>query len=289
MHSAYLKLCLSCLKACVILNSIVMAVTTCSAQEAADDTSAVAAAHYDVFAQQAKNLSLAVEGGERLVLRDTPLQKFSIGGATFGSVFLWLDHENRPAAIGTLGSLPVWDQDFGFAEIHWLVPKPSEPVAIQGRFTQRWTARGQELVGKQLNDVPSPAQNETARLTQMRAIARSFEADMLQDKERNKLRLLSQPLYRYPDSTPDHDGAIFAWIWTVGTDPEVLMHIYTQKVGEQNVWFYQPLRFTYRPVELRRHDREVWQVDEAFSRDKPQQTGPYMTTLTQPVELKSSR
>lgn len=118
MHSVYLKLGLCCLKACVILNLIMMAAMTCSAQEVADDTSAVAAAHYEFFAQQAKNLSLAVEGGERLVLRETPLQKFSIGGATFGSVFLWLDRQKRPAAIGTLGSLPVWDQDFGFAEIH---------------------------------------------------------------------------------------------------------------------------------------------------------------------------
>jgi hypothetical protein len=96
--------------------------------------------------------------------------------------------------------------------------------------------------------------------------------------------LLPQPLYRYSDSSADRDGAIFAWIWTVGTDPEVLVHVYTQKVGEQNVWFYQPLRFTYRHVELRRHKAEVWRAEEFFAREQPRQSGSYVTMLTRPIE-----
>lgn len=289
MRRAHRRVPIVAVLAAGLLGSLADCGRTCQAQDDSNDTSAVAAAHYDHYAGQARELSLKPHGGERLTLRETPLQTFSIGDATFGSVFLWLNADNRPAAIGTLGSLPIAGRDFGFTEMHWLLAQPMDPIAVEGRLQIRWAPSGKDIVPKPLNDVAPVAQSDPARLIQMRNIARQFEADMVNNKERNKLRLLPQPLYRYPDSSPEREGAIFAWIWTVGTDPEVLMHIYSQKVGEQNVWFYQPLRFTYRAVELRRHGQEVWRADEFFERERPQQSGAYMTALTVPIELDAKK
>lgn len=276
-------------EAVALLSLIAIAGGACEAQDSPDDTSAVAAAHYQHFATQAEALSLKVQGGKRLALRETPLQTFSIGGNIFGSVYLWLDAQKRPAAIGTLGSLPIAKRDTGFIELHTLITQQLEPILVPGNLHIRWAPDGHDLKPKRLEDVAPAAESEKGRLIQMRGIARSFEADMINEKERNNLRLLPQPLYRYPDSSPDHDGAIFAWIWTVGTDPEVLMHVYTQKVGDQNVWFYQPLRFTYRAVELRRNNQEVWRAEEFFERERPQQTGAYVTALTLPIELSTAK
>jgi len=35
-------------------------------------------------------------------LVDEPLMRFSVGDSIFGSVFLWMDSDRRPAVIGTL-------------------------------------------------------------------------------------------------------------------------------------------------------------------------------------------
>jgi len=95
-----------------------------------------------------------------------------------------------------------------------------------------------------------------------------------------QLRLLPQPLYRYEDPSIDRDGGIFAFVWTAGTDPELLLRIESRQVDDQAVWCMQPLRFTWRALKLLRNGELAWEGLELETRDDPVQTTPYITTLT---------
>ncbi len=104
---------------------------------------------------------------------------------------------------------------------------------------------------------------------------------MTEGAQSHELRLLPQPLYRYQASTQEQDGAIFAFVWTDGTDPELLLHIYTSSSKEQPLWHWQPIRFTWRALELDHRERQVWKSEEFEARNDPRQTGPYITTMTE--------
>ena len=70
----------------------------------------------------------------------------------------------------------------------------------------------------------------------MRDLAQAYrcahgEAGLLDLKE---LRLLPQPLYRYEPNDGDSpmvDGAVFGYVWTIGTDPEVLLVVEARRAG----------------------------------------------------------
>lgn len=100
----------------------------------------------------------------------------------------------------------------------------------------------------------------------------------------NQLRLLPEPLFRYADSTPEKDGALFAFVWDKGTDPELLLRIETNKTDKGLTWHYQSVRFTYRALELKHNGNKVWEVDEFLERDAPNQNTPCLTGLTKAID-----
>jgi hypothetical protein len=126
--------------------------------------------------------------------------------------------------------------------------------------------------------VPSTS---AARMTQMRMLARSYSVQMNDPQNTPaELRLLPQPLYRYEDPSVERDGSIFAFVWTEGTDPELLLRIESRVVDGKPTWCMQPLRFTWRELKLLKDGQEIWVGKELLSRNKPLQTTPYITTLT---------
>jgi hypothetical protein len=82
----------------------------------------------------------------------------------------------------------------------------------------------------------------------MRSLARDFSATTRDMNDRQwELRLLSQPLYRYESTDPDVlDGALFAFVSSAGTDPEVILTIEARKPagGGEPAWHYAVARFT---------------------------------------------
>jgi hypothetical protein len=250
-----------------------------------DATQSLAEQRYSLFETQAKDLQLALRRGDQpLSLRTQPLQTFSSEGHTFGSVMLWKADDGRPAVIGTLGSMPIRGTDFGFIELHWLLNEPMKPVSIGQASPKLWQPDGGDISMVRVADAPTPAQTETMRLLQMRNLARTFSASMINDGARNQLRLLPQPLYRYEDNSQAKDGGIFAFVWTVGTDPELLLHLHSREQDGELNWYYQPIRFTWRAVELMHKTEAVWAVKEFVGRDQRVQSGSYLTTLTHPLE-----
>lgn len=114
-------------------------------------------------------------------------------------------------------------------------------------------------------------------------MARKFAATMVSGTQTNQLRLLPQPLFRYGESSDDQDGGLFAFIWDKGTDPEVLLRFEVAESDGEPAWHYQPVRFTWRAVELQYGGKEVWKVDEFVERDQAMQGTPYVTGLTSAI------
>ena len=96
----------------------------------------------------------------------------------------------------------------------------------------------------------------------MRSICRDFAASSVSSQsERTELRLLPQPLYRYQSKNADViDGALFSFVCSVGTDPEVFLLLEARKVDDGMRWHYSLARFSHMNLFVTYKDREVWQA-----------------------------
>ena len=95
---------------------------------------------------------------------------------------------------------------------------------------------------------PPPARSAPQRLAQIAALAHEFSARTRDHTGRQwELRLLPQPLYRYESTDPGvPDGAVFAFVTSAGTDPEVILVVEARKPagGGEPAWHYAAARFT---------------------------------------------
>jgi hypothetical protein len=113
-----------------------------------------------------------------------------------------------------------------------------------------------------LGDAPLPAATATGRLQQMRALCRDFAAHSMSVRgERTELRLLPQPLYRFQSTDPDvMDGGLFAFVCSIGTDPEVFLLLEARKMEDGPRWQYTLARFSHMDLHVSYKNHEVWQA-----------------------------
>jgi hypothetical protein len=143
--------------------------------------------------------------------------------------------------------------------------------------------------GLEFRPVPAadiPAASPGARLRQMKQLAGQFSSTMLGWKsdrsDRETLRLLPKPLYRYDSKRPDVlDGAVFAFVQ--GTDPESLLLIEAFKAKGASQWQYAFARRTSGELEGRHHDTVVWHADRFPQTSDPRAT---ILSLSRRLELK---
>jgi hypothetical protein len=190
-----------------------------------------------------------------LTLAEKPVMKWANDNDWSGDVFVWT-WDDQPEVIGCILSGPQAGNRRGvIQEFHLLATEPIAPADLQAR--SRWAPKD-GLERRPLDDVPEPAESAVTRLAQMRQILRDFSAHMDANGEW-ELRLLPQPLMRYqPKSGPVVDGALFTFVWTRGTDPELVLLLEYRKTKAGKAWFYAPVRFTTRALWLKRHEVEVW-------------------------------
>ena len=145
-----------------------------------------------------------------------------------GAAFVWTS-QGRPVALGAIWSVISPEdstkrhlsREFHSLSLVPIYSKHQPRTSRRGRVPE-WTVNEAGIERKRIPDAQAPAKAASLRLTQMRRMARNFQAKItrgLNDGE-GSLRLLSQPLYRYRSG--DHrvlDGAIFAFV--MGTDPEI--------------------------------------------------------------------
>jgi hypothetical protein len=137
-----------------------------------------------------------------------------------------------------------------------------------------------EAAGVEFQDVPAaprPAKTPAERLRQMKAIAGRFKATMTgweaDDTDREELRLLPRPLYRYElkkARKPDPnllDGAMFAYVQ--GTDPEVVLLLEAIGTAEKSSWQYAFVRATSGGLEVKLGNEVVWTARKGPAKGNP--------------------
>jgi hypothetical protein len=228
------------------------------------------------------------ERKEKLELVEKPVMRWANDDDWSGDVFVWT-HAGRPEVIGCILSGPTnQGRRTMFHEFHLLADKPIAPADLQTR--RRWQP-AEGLAITPVPEAPAPADTPAGRLTQMRQLARDFSAHMQADGSW-ELRLLPQPLYRYgseehpTDESPAIDGALFTYVWTKGTDPELVLLLECRNVKDKPAWHFAPVRFSNRPLQLEYKGHEVWSV---ASHQEPAQTNStlyttaYARTMTLPA------
>lgn len=178
-----------------------------------------------------------------------------------GAVFVWADGDGRPAAVGTIFSHPEDGRRVVCHEFHALARSVIYPRRAAADEPARWQpAAG--VPTRPLADAPRPAETGTARLLQARASAREFEAESRDERgETWQLRLLPKPLAVWggrDDADKAAGGALFAFVTSAGTDPEIALLLEVRPDDGKPRWEFSAARFSDLDLHLRRGGREVW-------------------------------
>jgi hypothetical protein len=191
-------------------------------------------------------------------------------------LLLWV-HDGRPVAAASV--FP-----FGRDLCHELcsLSRNAELVAREGGATV-WAPESAGVKFHDVPDGPAPAETPVLRLAQMKSLGARFTATLTgwkdDESEREELRLLPRPLYRYDIKAATdkdaglRDGALFAFVQ--GTDPEALLQVEAVMVGDRPRWQYAFARATSGGLEARLGNKVAWKVARSTnttSRTEPQIT-----------------
>src|SRR5262249_913971 len=198
---------------------------------------------------------------EKLELRRKPVYDWTnvirSGGQT-GSVFIWT-YKGRPEVVGSIFSNPVVEEP-GMRVVHHEFHSLSTNLLVPARAAlNEWRPRA-GVVLKPVPDAPRPADSVRQRTFQLRALSREFSARSIDyGRENWVLRLLPNPLFRYESTDPGVlDGALFAFVTSAGTDPEVIIAIEARQTDDGYQWQYFVARFSDLDVFVKLKDEEVW-------------------------------
>lgn len=224
------------------------------------------------------------------ILIDETLEEFQLKGGpqldeplTLSSRLRW-DNNSRGSASGLTGIFTL----HGRAEAVVCV------YPWQEKLIHDFGSLSRGLLVGELNDEPfwypqeagvqyelipgadTPLENRNARLLQMKQLARRrFSAQLVgwkgDDSDRQELRLLARPLYRYEETTGDVvDGAVFAFV--MGVDPEVLLLIEAIRQGGEARWEYAYVRRTSGELLGRLDEKIVWRAERFPGNSDPRGT-----------------
>jgi hypothetical protein len=272
--------------------------TTCLlAQDAAGAPLAASDAVRSEYRADAEKYEFHSGGAERapLKLLEQPIMRWFNDNDWSGDVFVWTDEagdaHGRPSVVGCILSGPrgVSERRMVFHEFHVLADAPIAPAALRGGSSWK-PAKGLKLA--RISGAPEPADSAAGRLVQMRRLARDFTAHMQADGPW-ELRLLTQPLHRYGQGERDAaaevvDGALFAYVWTRGTDPELLLLLECRRDDKGVAWHYAPVRFSNKELWLKRDAAEIWRAESYAKLANEAATLPYTTSYARDFTVSTS-
>lgn len=186
-----------------------------------------------------------------------------------GRVYLWT-RDGLPVVLSVIMSFQDPENTELRTVVYELNSLTSERVVAKRNEKPIWDCVDGAIEWKSgLIDLPvSPTR--AGRLTQMRNIARMFEAGT----ERNLFRLMPQPIYRYPETVAQGlDGAIFNF--AVGSDPGIYLLIEARKDG----WHVGTARSNVHDIEVRKDSKVIWRF-EGDSSQSIFQRGPFYQKYT---------
>lgn len=223
---------------------------TADALKALEQTYREQAASYKIFRDQ--------EQSQQLVLSSAPVYKWTDAqaqGNTGGLVFIWT-WRGKPEAIAAIFSNPVGTQHRRIThEFHSLSTKTLRPA------TSDWRPES-GIQSTLVPSAPEVARTRTARLVQMRSLARRFTGNTIdREGQRWEMRFLPQPLFRQTATEDDDellDGAVFAFVTSELTDPEVILRLESTRTNEGYRWSYSLVRFSGFRTYVRYNGEELW-------------------------------
>ncbi|MBC7818570.1 MAG: hypothetical protein IAG10_16910 [Planctomycetaceae bacterium] len=198
-------------------------------------------------------LTIGKDGSDKLTRVEEPIQRWSnpLVRIVDATVFLWT-RDGRPAVVAQVAEVTgegVWQE---FQSL------TTEPLQGQRDGQSYWAPTAAGIQWMRAPTTEAPAGTAELRRIQMRKIAEKYRvSDLFEFKEPNQLRLLPAPLYRY--SAPKvgvRDGALFSY--ALGTDPEVLLLVESQKQGDAETWMIAFARLTGFACQAALDDKEVW-------------------------------
>jgi len=175
-----------------------------------------------------------VDGKDEALECVGPVYSFGEPGFKIASGTLWVWTRNgiqRPAAVLSLATIDVRR----FFEFHSFSENPLTFPILGGKWQP--AAAWQPL---ELPNAPAPAETEQRRLSQMKLLTQRFKSTVrvIPGDRIDEMRILPTPIYRYPNTTKERDGAVF--VVSRDGDPEALLIIETTSKG----WQYMPARLS---------------------------------------------
>ncbi|HWB08013.1 MAG TPA: hypothetical protein VG826_02125 [Pirellulales bacterium] len=197
----------------------------------------------------------------KLELQPEPVYRWSRAareGGTSGSIYVWT-HQGCAEAVACFWRMRYADGHATLGhELHSLSPKVLG-VVREGNDPWKPTAAFERTL---FDDAPEPASKPAGRLSQMRSLAADFSGHSADaEGSRWELRLLTTPVYRYQSSDPDVlDGALFAMVCTVGTDPEAFLLVEARRTDKGPRWQFGVARFSHLDLFVTYRGHEVWRA-----------------------------
>jgi hypothetical protein len=221
------------------------------------------ASRHEIFLKEVSEYEfyLDPEKQKKLELRREPVMRFTSPEDRHGELYVWT-YQGRAEVMGGFWSRPLPKGEL-MRLIHEFSSLAEQPLFAGRQGAARWEPQEAGITFAPIPDAPEPANAEVRRLTQMRDLARRYRAHIRQKDRTWELRLLPQPVYRYEltdSDSPVVDGAVFVYVWTAATDPEVLLKIEARRTVRGVRWHYAPASFTNREAWLDDRNQEVWRV-----------------------------
>ncbi len=219
-----------------------------------------------------------------------------VSGVVDGGVFVWTNGQ-RPVVIGKIF---VNERSATWCEaLQSVTSDAAVPLVMHSDNRIVWQPNGPGIRFLDLDEsAGKPSDNESARLTQMRVIARKIQVigNWGTPPSDWQLRILTTPLYRYA-SEPDKvlDGAIFAYTQG-GTNPEgiSLIEAVTREKAESH-WRIAVTRLTSFGVKATFNDQVIADLprltaspSDALFFGRSHQFGDYPFPITEPAKEKGT-
>jgi hypothetical protein len=186
-------------------------------------------------------------------------------GSANGATLIWI-HKGRPEVVCCIypwaGRL-----EHGFGSLS------SGKVRATKLGQAVWQPAEPGVTFKEIPGAPTVAKLPNLRKRQMAQLARQFTGTMTgwkhDDSDREELRLLTTPLYRYEsENSQIVDGALYAFVQ--GTDPEILLLLEAWSPDSQPAkWHYAFVRRTSGGLEAHYKKNLVWEAEKS-----PENHGP---------------
>ncbi|MCA9055332.1 MAG: hypothetical protein KDA75_15935 [Planctomycetaceae bacterium] len=247
--------------------TLVIAVFAASCLVAEDDREAPWRRLFDSIASEYQLLrDTEPDNASRLQLVPDPVYVWGRPqqqGSTYGAVYVWT-HEGTAEAVAC-----IWryvNPSGMRAIVHETHSLSPVKIYSEGEF-DTWRPRAgvnrrpiPEFNGQA---APIPAVTPAARLQQMRAIGRNFELNSVSESgDRTQLRLLPQPFHRSQSSDPAIlDGALFAFVCSVGTDPEAFLQLTAVQTADGPQWHWSLARFSHHNLYASYANHDVWSAE----------------------------